>query len=78
LTDVQNAVRTRFLDECNVLLFISVPALQDLATSFSLIGKMAVSGSFAIIYNFTAELYPTLVRSVKIGVVSWRYPSNGM
>merc|ERR1711976_678537 len=36
----------------------------------SLLGKMAVSSSFAIIYNLTAELFPTQVRANAIGICS--------
>nr|XP_026695296.1 organic cation transporter protein-like [Ciona intestinalis] len=44
--------------------------LINLGTAFALIGKMAVSGSYAVIYNYTAELYPTVVRSTAVGLGS--------
>jgi len=31
-------------------------------TAFALMGKFAVAGAFAIVYNYTAELFPTPVR----------------
>lgn len=33
-----------------------------------MIGKFAIAGSFAIIYNYTAELFPTVVRSTAVGI----------
>jgi MFS family permease len=36
----------------------------------ALLGKCAVSGSFSIIYLYSAELFPTEVRSLGLGVVS--------
>ena len=36
--------------------------LVNSATAFALIGKMAVSASFATVYNYSAEIYPTSVR----------------
>ncbi|KAB7508125.1 Organic cation transporter protein [Armadillidium nasatum] len=33
----------------------------------SYIGKMCISGSYAIIYTFTAESFPTVVRNVAVG-----------
>lgn len=34
----------------------------------ALVGKFAVAGSFAIIYLFSAELFPTIVR---YGICEW-------
>jgi len=45
-------------------------AFETAGTVFALLGKMAVSGSFAIVYNYTAELYPTSVRSTAVGLGS--------
>jgi len=36
---------------------------EDIVTAFVLFGKMFISASFAIISSFTAEIYPTTVRS---------------
>ena len=38
--------------------------------TFAMIGKMCISGSFAIIYLYSAELFPTCVRSIGIGTGS--------
>ena len=34
---------------------------------FSLLGKMAVSGNFTVIYIFSAELMPTVLRTLGVG-----------
>ncbi|XP_072748222.1 organic cation transporter protein [Anoplolepis gracilipes] len=35
-----------------------------------LLGKTCVAGSFAVIYNYTAELFPTVVRNTAVGIGS--------
>lgn len=35
-----------------------------------MIGKFMIAGSFAIIYNYTAELFPTPLRNTALGVGS--------
>lgn len=40
------------------------------ATSVVMAGKFLIAGSFAIIYNYTAELFPTVVRNTALGVGS--------
>ena len=35
----------------------------------AMIGKFGIAGSFALIYNYTAELYPAVVR---LGDIFWR------
>ena len=44
------------------LIYLKKLGLVNSATAFALIGKMAVSASFAIVYNYSAEIYPTSVR----------------
>lgn len=35
-----------------------------------LMGKSCVAGSFAVVYNYTAELFPTVVRNTAVGIGS--------
>ncbi|XP_078253212.1 organic cation/carnitine transporter 2-like [Rhinoraja longicauda] len=46
------------------------PTLHILATVLVMIGKTSITITFAIIYVFSAELYPTVVRNMGIGVCS--------
>ncbi|XP_078481830.1 organic cation transporter-like protein [Ciona intestinalis] len=45
-------------------------AMVTAGVVFAFIGKVGVSGSFAIIFNFTAELYPTVIRGNAVGIGS--------
>ncbi|CAK8684124.1 organic cation transporter protein-like [Clavelina lepadiformis] len=45
-------------------------ALITTGVVFAFVGKVGVSGSFAVIYNYTAELYPTVVRGNALGIGS--------
>ncbi|RCN23848.1 hypothetical protein ANCCAN_30463 [Ancylostoma caninum] len=40
------------------------------ALSFMMIGKICIQGAFNILYIFTSELYPTIVRNTAVGVTS--------
>nr|XP_039274245.1 solute carrier family 22 member 6-like [Styela clava] len=42
-------------------------SLITMGVVFAFIGRSLVSGSYAIIYNFTGELFPTVIRSNAIG-----------
>ena len=39
-------------------------------TALALIGKFGATASFAVVYLYTAELYPTQIRSTAIGMCS--------
>ncbi|KAK6737460.1 hypothetical protein RB195_019891 [Necator americanus] len=41
-----------------------------LALSFMMIGKICIQGAFNILYIFTSELYPTIIRNTAVGVTS--------
>lgn len=49
-------------------LFVS--DLQWIVTVLAILGKSAISASFAIIYIYSAEIYPTTLRSTGIGLSS--------
>ncbi|XP_077183013.1 organic cation/carnitine transporter 2-like isoform X1 [Paroedura picta] len=60
-----------FLGGC-VLLFIQlVPAhLHVVSIILVMIGKFGITASFSIVYVYTAELYPTVVRNMGVGASS--------
>lgn len=43
---------------------------STLATSIVMMGKLFIAGSFAVIYNYSAELFPTVVRNSAMGLGS--------
>lgn len=51
---------------CVITAFIP-PELGDARTAVSFLGKFCIAGSFGIIYNYSAELFPTVVRNTGIG-----------
>ncbi|XP_004586449.2 organic cation/carnitine transporter 2 [Ochotona princeps] len=55
-----------------VLLFVQlVPSdLYYLATILVMMGKFGVTAAFSMVYVYTAELYPTVVRNMGVGVSS--------
>ncbi|XP_054271326.1 organic cation transporter protein [Macrosteles quadrilineatus] len=46
------------------------PKGSSLTTSIVFLGKFCIAGSFAIIYNYSAELFPTVIRNTALGVGS--------
>lgn len=43
---------------------------SSLATTTIMLGKLTIAGSFAVIYNYSAELFPTVVRNSAMGLTS--------
>ncbi|XP_034961302.1 organic cation/carnitine transporter 2 isoform X1 [Zootoca vivipara] len=60
-----------FLGGC-VLLFIQFvpPHLTMLSVTLVMIGKFGITASFSMVYVYTAELYPTVVRNMGVGASS--------
>ncbi|KAM9069864.1 organic cation/carnitine transporter 2-like isoform 2-T2 [Sarcophilus harrisii] len=56
----------------SVLLFIQLvpPDLYLLSTTLVMIGKFGITCAFAMVYVYTAELYPTVVRNMGVGASS--------
>lgn len=53
---------------CIIAVFMVAKSTESLATVF--IGKLFIAGSFAVIYNYSAELFPTPVRNSAMGLGS--------
>lgn len=49
---------------------ISDPLSQNISTAVIFVGKFCIAGAFAIIYNYTVERFPTVVRNTAIGLGS--------
>ncbi|XP_041664129.1 solute carrier family 22 member 13 [Cheilinus undulatus] len=53
------------------LLMLTVPADHpNVLTGLAMVGKFGITASFAIIYVYTAEIFPTVLRQTGIGVSS--------
>ncbi|KAF4520100.1 hypothetical protein B566_EDAN010329 [Ephemera danica] len=57
---------------CLIALYIpqETPAGSITTTVVVMLGKFFIAGSFAIVYNYTAELFPTVLRNTALGVGS--------
>lgn len=53
---------------CIAAVFMVAKSTESLATVF--VGKLFIAGSFAVIYNYSAELFPTVVRNSAMGLGS--------
>ncbi|KAL6262289.1 hypothetical protein P5V15_007383 [Pogonomyrmex californicus] len=56
---------------CAAAITGATSSLVAIATvTIVLVGKACIAGSFAVVYNYTAELFPTVVRNTAIGIGS--------
>ncbi|KAI0213623.1 Organic cation transporter protein [Lamellibrachia satsuma] len=61
------------------LAFVPLPQEMDIArTILSMIGRFCISGSFGIVYVFSAELFPTVLRNTGIGTGSMHARVGGL
>ena len=54
------------------------PEFQWLTTTLAMIGKIGASAGFSVVYQFSAELYPTVVRNAGMGSSSCMARVGGM
>ena len=56
---------------CIIALILNLLSVDPLiVTMIALIGKTAIAGTFGVIFNYTAELYPTQIRATGFGFCS--------
>ncbi|XP_072019616.1 organic cation transporter protein-like [Amphiura filiformis] len=58
----------------SISLFSCIPIPNELGNvtlAFAMIGKFCISGSYAVVYLFATELFPTSIRNVGIGMGSF-------
>lgn len=53
-------------------------AIQWLVVALAMVGKMVAAAAYATVYLFTAELFPTVVRSTTMGVSAFFASVGGM
>ena len=58
--------------------FVYSPGITWLRITLAMLGKLGISGSFAIIYVFSAELFPTVVRTIGVGTGSMHARIGGL
>lgn len=61
----------------NDWLFFSID-LQWLTTTFAMIGKLGAAAGFSMVYQYSGELFPTVVRNAGMGSSSCMARIGGM
>ncbi|CAH2229086.1 jg2531 [Pararge aegeria aegeria] len=59
------------------LVVVALPHGSTSATGVVMVGKLFISGSYSIIYKYSAELFPTVVRSSGVGLGSMSASVSG-
>ena len=67
---IRNKKYQRKLDHKNKLNIKVKESIDSYIQICAMVGKFGIAGSFALIYNYTAELYPVVVRSNGVGIGS--------
>ena len=59
-----------FVFSFHIHIFVAghIHAVSLVATAFSMVGKMAASGTFGSVFLYTPEIYPTNYRYTYIGI----------
>ena len=68
---VNNTLFIRVIYSTYQMILITEPAWGSIiTTAVVMFGKFCISGSFAVIYIYSAELFPTVVRNTALGLGS--------
>ena len=59
-----------FFPNFSIGLPVLIPDLNVLLIALASIGKCGVTASFSIVYNYSAEVFPTVIRNVGVGTAS--------